>query len=199
LQPKKNNGQAWLRIAAILVLVIAGFVVYLLSPVRSVKQIPVAVADDPQQNKATITPGNNDRETTVMTTSSKTIKTKQKTFEKEAGSTLNEEQATPIEMPANISATIETIPAATLNDRLAEIDPAPVVTNNTIAKKPRLRIVHLNELYKPNPSEIAQAETKKQQAAEDVQETEPVNVPPPRPFWRSKAPARTAISLTDNQ
>jgi hypothetical protein len=81
---------------------------------------------------------------------------------------------------------------------------SPEIVANTIqpvsapVKKPRLKVVHINDLYKPVPEEIAKAEIKNKTSEEIAVDTEPLIITPPRSFWKSKAPQKTAIALNDN-
>jgi hypothetical protein len=76
------------------------------------------------------------------------------------------------------------------------IKPSQIQPTNAVPKKPKLKVVHLNELYQPDPADIVKVETKKQLREEA--EPEPVIATPARLFWKSKAPQKT-ISLNDNQ
>jgi hypothetical protein len=201
LQPRKNNKLPWLRSAAVFVLVICGIIIYTFQDVSSnERSTGTAVATDGDiQKTRPIVPKTEEPVNTEKSISIKPTRPKQQPAIVTSQVPLPGSDSTIVTVSPVINIPlaetgITTIPV----NQNTSINTAPVTTNATV-KKPRLRIVHLNDLYKSDPVEIAKAETKKQQAAEEVSETEPANVPPPKPFWRSKAPIRIAISLTDNQ
>jgi len=91
------------------------------------------------------------------------------------------------------------------------LNPAPNIETNitvpaaiatpvaTTGKKPRLRVVHLNDLFKPVPEDIVKAEVQKQQITEEINTEIPVTSTPPRSVWKSKTSRNPVIiSLTDN-
>jgi hypothetical protein len=201
LQPKKHNKLAFLKFAAVFLLLICGVIAYMLQGGSSTKRSTgTAIANDPgMQNTGTIVAKTEAPIHTEKPITIKSIKPQQQPVIVTPLVQLRENNPSLVISSAVIDISVsETGIVSIPVNQNATVNTAPPVINTTI-KKPRLRIVHLNDLYKPDPAEIAKAETKKQQAAEEVGETEPTNAPPPKPFWKSKAPIRIAISLTDNQ
>jgi hypothetical protein len=201
LQPKKTHKLALLRYAAVFLLVVSGIVIYMLSG-KSLNERLTGIATSNEVDIQKTVPIATKTEEPVIAKKIvifKSTRRKQQPVIITQGAPLPEKNPTVVTTSPVINIpVIETGIAAIPVNQNTIVNTAPLVTNTTV-KKPRLRIVHLNDLYKPDPAEIAKAETKKHQAAEEVGETEPTNAPPPKPFWKSKAATRIAISLTDNQ
>ena len=199
LQQKPNGKKAWLRYAAIFLIVISGTVIYLRSGNRT-KAIEVTKIDQNENHisSPSITTNDHNYTTEKTTIAEKTTTADQEKIVKRPYSDIDENDYVSEELsPIHLTTTITEITVPVTDPVIAA--PVPIViAPNTIAQKPKLRIVHLNDLYKPDITEIAKAETKKQEAKEEALETEALIVTPPKPFWKSKASQRITISLTDN-
>lgn len=191
LQPKKykKNYLTWLSIAAILLLIISTAVIY---SNQEKKQTGSTEILQPQKEKYVFNDEQQPQTNTIIKADQATVNAKKKT---KAQGVINNTKVTDSIIIKQPSTPPIEIPVATI------INPEVVTTTQPIAApiKKKLKIVHLNDLYKPAPEEIAKAEIKKQSNEEVAVETEPVITTLSKPFWRAKAPQKTAITLNDNQ
>jgi hypothetical protein len=196
---QRNHKRRWLQFAAILIcLMIPAAVLFMRSKPEN---IPGLSTTKPAGNK--ITPEPATAKETAITAAHKKQITDRQVFQEPVKKQSNTKQDDTIALINSDPITYTTSP----NDVAATADQPVLIRENEIAqlllkpttlipKKPRLKVVHLNELYSTEPAEIVKMEIKRQANAEP--EPEPVITTPPKSFWRSKSPPRIPISLTDN-
>jgi hypothetical protein len=190
LQPRSNSKRTWwLGAAAILLLAVLSVVLVDKQPSTPATVITrPAVNTTPTAVKAVHpTPASASR---VMTTHP---------FSKKQQ--LVSDSKTIVEGNNDAPITTEPVPVIIAQTTTVTDSAAKMITTQPIAthvKKNRLKVIHLDELYQRLPEEIVKAELKKQ-SEEPVLQQEPVITSPPRSFWKTKSPPKTAITLTDNQ
>lgn len=200
LQQKPLNKKPRLRWAAVLIVMLAGGMVYFLSDnPASVNPMHTESATDlhpTKKNKGSITKIENSVSQNEKPAGTKKIIVREKKSTGAGFSTITDEKTHPGNAVI-VSKEPVILPAIANTNTLVEPVAVVVAPGNSAIKK-RLRVIHLNDIYQPEPAEIAKIETKKQQA-EEVQETEPPYTSSPKPFWKPKTSARITISLNDNQ
>jgi hypothetical protein len=193
LQPNKTSGKTkWISIAALLLLIAGTFVYTMLSNKKEAPAVAVKQETDIESKKTELI------KKQFVTSSSDKVRHQAVT----RGNKVNEAVTVNSYKP-NDTIKVEQ-PVFVVPEIAAIIQPStsnPVVVSQpatAAVKKPKLKIIHLNELYNASPEEITKVDIAKKQAATEP-DPEPVNTNTPRLFWKTKIAPKITISLTDNQ
>jgi flagellar basal body-associated protein FliL len=189
LQPRtKRKAMLWVSVAAVLLLAVLSAIIFTgkkVSPGITTRVAPV------DQSHGTVQVMKRDQQT-------------------EAPFVNHQPTSRKNEMIASTHRVVEnTINDTVTNQRsvvIAEVNtevhlPDPLVTvvvTTPQVKKKRLKVIHLDELYQPVAEDIVKAEIKRK-ADDYAADPEPVITTPSKPFWKSKAPPKIPITITDNQ
>jgi len=193
LQPKKQRKKylVWTSVAAILLLVTLTAVIFLSqdskqeeTSIAKKPEVAIPVTDEPKKEVVKVK-----RIQPQLSLSAK-IKFPTKKVE------LNTEvihDSVPHQQIA-----IKTIEPTNLKNIVPQIAVVTIQEPASIVKKPRLKVIHLNDLYKSSAEESIKTEIARKQIAEE-QESDPITpTTPSKTFWKAKAPQKITATLNDN-
>jgi hypothetical protein len=159
------------------------------------KQQPRSTFYYKKDNQQPLTP---QQKPTQETGQSNTITVIKKNKQQQQVNTLQETPVTvpDAEPPGNIVAiaTTDQINEPVIVDTAIE---TISVEKTAATVKPRLKIIHINELYIPEPPVIAVRDDKPKHT-EEAESTEPVFTPSLKLFWKTKPRKTNIITITEN-
>jgi hypothetical protein len=190
LQPKKRfKKTAWISIAALLLLIAGTFVYTILNNKKEAPAVAATQETDPIKTELI-------KKQLVISSPDKVrhqvVTTNKKLNQAVAVNANTLQDSTNIQQPISIA---EVIPSIQVSPSNAIVVDQPATAR---VKKPKLKIIHLNELYNASPEEITKVDIAKKQAATEP-DPEPVITNTPRLFWKTKIAPKITISITDNQ
>jgi hypothetical protein len=193
LQPKKRfKKTAWISIAALLLLIAGTYVYTMLSNKKEAPAVAVKQETDIESKKTELI------KKQFVTSSSDKVRHQAVTTDNKVNEAVTVKSIEPndtikVEQPVFVVPEIAAIVQPSTSNPVVVSQPATAQV-----KKPKLKIIHLNELYNASPEEITKVDMAKKQAATEP-DPEPVITNTPRLFWRTKIAPKITISITDNQ
>jgi hypothetical protein len=191
LQPKKRfKKTAWISIAALLLLIAGTFVYTILNNKKEAPAVAAKQETDPIKTELI-------KKQLVISSPDKVrhqvVTTDNKVNEAVTVKSIEPNDTIKVEQPVFVVPEIAAIVQPSTSNPVVVSQPATAQV-----KKPKLKIIHLNELYNASPEEITKVDMAKKQAATEP-DPEPVITNTPRLFWRTKIAPKITISITDNQ